>query len=109
MINNWYCNPRSIASFKNWAQEEKYYDSLSPYCEYYDRIYDGFFVWGNNTFFELASFSLQVFLAGFVVEIAVTLFQTRKLIDGELPHFLWIRFWIFIGVFIHVWAIGGFF
>ncbi len=69
MANNALCDVQHRGSFENWEDWADYLDNLSPYCRWYDQIYDGFFVWGSNTFTELALFTGQVFLVGLFIEV----------------------------------------
>ena len=71
MVNNAVCNVQTHLEFETWDEEAKYLDSLSPYCEWYDRIFNGFFLGGTNTFWDLVMITGQVFFIGLLFEIGM--------------------------------------
>ena len=87
-FSNIYCNPKTFIHFENGVtgawNEKAYYayqDSLEGYCDYYDNIYMGFFSYGDNTFYELFTFSLIIVFASMLLELFFHLFDRN--IDHE--------------------------
>ena len=109
MISNGYCNPKSIYADLTEREKSNYVQNLSGYCEYYDGIYSGFFGSGDNSFYELLTFTLLITFVGFLLEVLFSFFtKDAPNADLSIIEMLQSRFGYFILVLICVWGVGIF-
>lgn len=69
MANMAVCKVQNSVHFETWDEHSKYLDNLSPYRQWYDGIYNGFFLGGTNSFWDLVTITGQVFFVGLLCEI----------------------------------------
>ena len=119
MTSNGYCNPKSFYDFYDYGSG--FYDeiasslfkkNLEGYCEYYNKIFEGFFSGHSNTFNELFIFSLIVVVTSMILELFFHLFD--KNVDHEelskenrtLKQYFILRLIQVPVVYLFVWSVG---
>ena len=113
-VNNIICKPKRFNDFSNeninfdkqWEEELAFLDTLSPYCLYYNKIFEGFFESGSNTFFEITSFTLQVMFAGLLVELVFLVILNKKIHEIIVINIILQRLGIYFVLCLFIWGIG---
>ena len=121
MVSNMLCNPMH-------RLEEGYLEffyNASPYCQFYNGIYDSFFSFGDNNFINLFLFTLLGYLVALVIEIVLTMIdyirfkliknpyiREQEISDRDKYDLLnelsiQIRLAGFLGFFLCNWFVGG--